>query len=188
MTNFSDRELASQAWDQVTQEINGAEDELKTLREPFIEVMITGNVMRKLEKQAAETLGNVPWIWPWFEKWEAKFTQWDAFPYSWPDLLPDEDEIEEWSPEEMAVLRRQEMAPLILHTAEKIFYASKHMLPYKTGDMRMPESWRLVQMDDPTENRIAATYEANIAAGDLSVVPPFFPGDRTTLQPVLRRY
>ncbi|MGV1823752.1 hypothetical protein [Agrobacterium vitis] len=180
-----EKTLAGNAWDQITSGIEGATQELADMRAGFVNTVTEGAVFRKFEKVLVSRLGTVEWKWPWFETSLEMFREWDVWPQMWPDLTPDEEvvELEEYSADELAIFRREQISPLISHAASKIYYRSLSMRLMPTGI-----TWRLAYTSDTAEKLAAEPYEAAILAGDISILPPFFPGDRTSLQFVMPQH
>jgi hypothetical protein len=178
MASAQDRDMARKAWDQVTGGIQGAKAELADLREPFVQAVDKGEPLTEVEDQLQDRLAEVEWTWPWFEESYAKFDNWRMFPVLWPQLVPEPDEENPYSPDELAAYRRAGIAPLIAHTAAMIFFRERHL-----SKAHQHMKYKLAHKGDPAEMRSASEHEAKIVAGDYSVMPPFFPGDRTALEP-----
>lgn len=178
MASAQDRDGARRAWDQVTAGVTGAKAELADLREPFVQAIDKGEALTEVETQLEDKLAEADWTWPWYEDWYAKFTGWGVYPPLWPPLVPEPDPANPYSPEELAAYRKAGIAPLIAHTAAMIFFRERHL-----GKAHQHMRYKLAHKGDPAEMKAAAEREGQIVAGDYSVLPPFFPGDRTALEP-----
>jgi hypothetical protein len=60
-----------------------------------------------------------------------------------------------------------------------MFYRDRHLIKSHAFT-----KWRLTHRNDPAEMRVATEKEIAIMSGDMSSLPPFFPGDRTSLEPI----
>ncbi len=178
MANTHDQELAGQAWDRATSGITGATAELTKFRERFVAAITGQGAMDELDRDLEDQLSELDWQWPWFEEWYKKFTEWGVYPHLWPPMAPELDESEPYSDEELAAYRKAAIAPLIAHTAAMIFFRDRHI--EKSHSFT---KWRLAHKNDPAEMRVAIPKEIDIVSGNMSSLPPFFPGDRTSLQP-----
>jgi hypothetical protein len=136
----------------------------------------TGRPLREFDLLLKARIAGEAWTWPWFEEWHNFFETEDLWPYMWPAFEPDEDELDDYSVVERAEFRRRAVAPLISHAAAMTAYRDVAL-------SKAPPSakWRLSSTGDSTEERIANQYRPAIERGDLRVLPPFFPGDRTGL-------
>jgi hypothetical protein len=140
--------------------------------------MLQGDTLRKFDKELVTSLATIDWRWPWLEEWEEKFESAGHWPFMWPDFVPGDSEDEDYTAAELAIYRRQAIAPLITHTASALSY---HL---RDADMifRVGQRGRLVLLDDPAERWAAAQYPAEFTFSETMVIPPFFPGDRTSVQ------
>lgn len=179
MSTAQERDLARRSWDQATKGITGIDAALSDFRERFTTAITTGGSLDELDRELEEQLSEADWEWPWFEEWYKTFSEWGAYPYLWPPMAPEPDEAEPYSPEELAAYRKAAIAPLIAHTAAMIFYRDRHL--EKSHSFT---KWRLAHRNDAAEMRVATEKEIAIMSGDMSSLPPFFPGDRTSLESI----
>lgn len=186
MIDPGDGRYALDAWTSVASDIVGeaARRKLDEQRSAFVATFVLGGAARTLERAVADQLSEVEWTWPWFEEWERRFDEMQIWPVRWPLPFLDEYEVAaDYSSYELASMRRRAIAPLIVDTAFRVAYRSKHISQHVEG-----WGWRLVSMpDDEAELAVARGYRDAIEGGDLSFLPPFFPSDRTSLQSVPRR-
>lgn len=172
-----DGRFAAAAWDVVTSGIQGVAAELAAFKPAFVALFVAGSDSRRFDRDLTSTLRERQWTWPWFDEWDQRFADWGAWPTLWPELAPDDVDDEEYSEEEIVRFRREAMAGLISHTALMVAYRDWHLSkaqPY--------HRWRLVSVDE-VEKRVAEAMSAPEVTGPAQL-PPFFPGDRTTLQNV----
>lgn len=178
---IEERELLHQSWRFVADGVAGAETVLARFAEPWATAIHYGDDLRKLERRLADELHGVDWRWPWFEQWARTFLAWRAWPHMWSKIekaLADEDEDAD-----VRDVIDDQVGRLIIHTAAKVFYMRRNVLKGACVDW----PWRLVFIDDPggvAERRAGSPYRDAVTRGDLSVLPPFFPGDRTGLSRV----
>lgn len=161
-------------------QITGARDVLAQFQPKFVEGMLQGDTLRMFDKDLVAALATVDWRWPWLEEWEEKFDSAGLWPFMWPNFVPEDAEDDDYTAGELAIYRRQAMAPLITLTASALSYH------FRNADMifRVGQRGRLVFMDDPAERWAAAQYPAEFTFTETMAVPPFFPGDRTSMQAV----
>jgi hypothetical protein len=176
MPTAEDIEAAGAAWDRATAGITGAADELAVFRDEFAQAIAAGGSLHDLEDALQDALAEREWTWPWFEEWYGRFTEWGVYPFNWPPLAPTPTSDPPPSAEDLVVYRRAAIAPLLAHTAAMIYFRDRHLSRVRPGI-----KWRLALRNDEAEKRVAAEKSPAIEAGDLSELPPFFPGDRTTL-------
>jgi hypothetical protein len=179
MADAKERDLARRSWDQATKGITGISSELAEFREKFVAAITEGGPMDELDRDLEDKLSELDWTWPWFEEWHTRFSEWKMNPHLWPPMQPEPDENEPYTPDELAAYRKAAIAPLIAHTAAMIFYRDRH-LERSHGF----EKYRLMHRNDGAEMRVATEKEIAIMSGDMSSLPPFFPGDRTSLEPI----
>lgn len=178
------REEARAAWDSVCTEIAGAKTRLNGFRPTFARGMADGLSLRREIAEFAAGMETARWTWPAFDRWLETFSTWGEWPHMWQPVA--EALAEDMEPENRAVALRNAAACLIPHTAMARFYVAQHAENFVR---LVPRGWtlRLVFIDDnggPAERRAAEPFRARIECGDLSMRPPFFPGDRTTVQAV----
>lgn len=176
MGTSQDIEAARAAWDRTTAGITGAAEEIAAFREAFAEALAAGESLHALEEELQDALAERDWTWPWFEEWSATFAEWGVHPGNWPPLAPTPTPDPPPTAEDLAEYRRAAIAPLIAHTAAMIYFRDRHLSRARPGIR-----WKLAPRSDEAEQRVAAQKGPAIEAGDLSSLPPFFPGDRTTL-------
>ena len=181
------RPFATAAWRLVSSGIVGAQDRLQAAEPRFIACMIDGMPRRQLDRHLEQSLADAEWTWPWFEQWAVYFDRQGAWPFLWPclepDIDPDDDDPPVYLPAELVAYRRAAIAPLIASVAAKMAYRDRN----ESRPIPKWFGWRLSMLDDKVENQIAERYRPAVEAGDLTHLPPYFPGDRTTLQRVSRR-
>lgn len=173
-----DLATAEHAWTQARAGITGAEGEISAFKDRFASTIAAGKPLQEIEDDLQDQLAVVDWQWPWFEEWHGKFTEWGTFPLTWPPLAPPAEERDQYSADDLAEYRRAGMALLLAQTAAMIFYRDRHL-----SKSHMHQAWQLGHVGDPVEGRVAEAYDDAVRAGDLSKVPPYFPGDRTSLKP-----
>ena len=155
--------LCREAWEKVA----GPARLPTALREAWIAANGTGDPRQEV-KALAEGLRGVAWSWPWFATWQRDFDARGALPYIW------ESNDYRLRPERARVA-------ILAHTLNTVLGA----LDRASGLPELAErrgGYRLVVIAGcPVEADVASRYAQRIEAGDLSTVPPFFPGDRTSL-------
>lgn len=176
-------ELAVATWRALTQPMTGAEAVLASFEAEWALGIISGDLPNwKFERKLCAALRQVEWSWPWFAEWYASFNAAGEFPFMWRGIN-DKGELEIVA------------ARLLVHTASHLYYRNRRLVAHtmatlngqvvRTGQPAgwLPEGWfwTLADAGDPIEMRIAEPYRAAIEAGDLTHIPPFFPGDRTSL-------
>lgn len=169
--DFAD--ICAVAWRSVVSQIEGDVAFFDRFGVEFVRLMIAGDAFRKFNSRLGEVMSNRQWTWPLLERWEALFATEGVSPYMWDFEPPTHDRGGEKS-----AARSHGVAKVITHTAAMRAYADRHAR--KSTSFFAARA--LFKTDCPAENLVASRFEAAIAAGDLSVVPPFFPGDRTTLR------
>jgi hypothetical protein len=170
------RELASEAWDQATKGISGVEAELAGFKDRFVQDIVIGMPMADLEDKLMDLLAVADWTWPWFEESYKQFGEWRMWPNVWPQLRPDDDGTT-YTPDDLAEYRKAAISPLIIQTAAMIFFRNRHM-----GKSSEFTQWKLFHTGDAASMRASEAYKDKIKAGDMSKLPPFFPGDKTRVQ------
>lgn len=164
-------DIAAAGWDQIAATVSGAQDQLSSLRQAFVDAVVSGDDFRTLTRKAKAVLSPAEWHWPWFNEWEARFAAAGLSPFLWPGNA-DEDEVDE---EQVLRWRREDLAALIIQTAASRAYTLAHLANYRPGYVVA-----LSSLDD-ADRLGAADHIARVAAGDFTQIPPFFPGDRSTI-------
>ena len=94
----------------------------------------------------------------------------------WPELSPDQNEIDDYSAKFLIDRRRGAIVPLVVHTALMTAYVAE-----RKRKQVAPFALRLSSAGDVIEDLVASSYAGPIAGGDHETLPPFFLGDRTGL-------
>jgi hypothetical protein len=180
MATAEERDLARRAWDRTASGIAGLGEVFKPLRERFVKAITEGTPLDELENDVIDQLAEREWTWDWFEEWRTLFAETGEFPRSWPALAPEPDPDQPYTEAELAEYRRAAVASLITPTAAMVFFRDRRM-----SKAFGYEKWTLAHGDDPVEERIAKDKAVAIMGGDFSSLPPFFPGDRTSMRAVM---
>jgi hypothetical protein len=180
MATAEERDLARRAWDRTASGIAGATDALKPLRERFVKAITEGTPLEEVENEVVDQLAEREWTWEWFEEWRKLFAETGEFPKSWPALAPEPDPDQPYTEAELAEYRRAAVASLVVPTAAMVFFRDRRM-----AKAFGYEKWTLAHGDDPVEERIARDKAPAIMGGDYGSLPPFFPGDRTSMRAVM---
>jgi hypothetical protein len=179
MATAEERDIARRAWDRTASAIAGATDVFKPLRERFVKAITEDQPLEDLENDLIDQLAVREWTWEWFEEWRKLFAEWGTFPASWPALAPEPDPSQPYTDDELAEYRRAAVASLIIPTAAMVFFRDRRMT--KAFGF---EKWTLATSEDPVEQRVAKDKQPAIMAGEFGSLPPFFPGDRTSMRAV----
>lgn len=165
-------------WQEVTAGIAGASAELAALEAQFASTMQDGQALRTFDRALGAALDGKLWDWPLLDGWQGRFEAEGLWPYIWPDFQPDEEEIAEYDARELAAFRRHAATPLISHTAMMTGYRHRNQAMLTEAGV----SLRLVSMGDSAEDWVSGPYITALANGDHRHLPPYFPGDRTSVQ------
>jgi hypothetical protein len=167
--------IAENAWDAATKGISGADAVLAEIKPKFVFNIVAGMAMPDVEDDLADKLAVVDWTWPWFDEAYEKFGEWGMWPNVWPQLRPPDDGTT-YSDEDLLEYRKASIAPLIISSAAMIFFRDRHL-----GKSHMHQKWKLVHTGDAASMRFSEPWSQKIKDGDLSAMPPFFPGDKTRI-------
>lgn len=165
------------AFDLVTEEIDWPAGIRQAARAAWIGAFERGDTRLEVRALAAEVF-EVEWHWPEFERWHAFFVEEGIWPVMWEAFEPPHDleEDEEFEAGPVARVR------LLTHTLSSTTYRLRDTVN------TLPTGWSwdlaVVGDGDDVEPRIAALHQARVRRGDLSALPPYFPGDRTSLRRV----
>jgi hypothetical protein len=171
----ANKAMAEHAWDVATKGITGADDVLAAIKPRFVANIVAGLAMPDVEDDLADQLAVRDWTWPWFEDSYAMFDEWRMWPNVWPQLRPSDDG-QDYSDADLAEYRKAAIAPLIISSAAMIFFRDRHI-----SKSHMHQTWRIVHTGDAASMKSSERYSQKIKDGDLSVLPPFFPGDKTRI-------
>lgn len=129
---------------------------------------------RAENKALSAALKDTDWRWPWFDASAEGFDQDGEWPHMW---------LREGLETEKARAEVQPRCVILAHTLSMTAYRMRDMADDAMKDLaRRRGGYRLsVVAGCPVEARVAAQHAASIEAGDMSRLPPFFPGDRTTI-------
>ena len=167
--------LAASAWDQATRGITGADQVIAALKPRFVEAIVEGRAMPDVEDDISDQLAVADWTWPWFEESYKMFGEWRMWPNTWPQLRPADDGTD-YSDDDLAEYRKAAIAPLIISSAAMIFFRDRHV-----SKAHPHQKWRLVHSGDAASMRASEPHTQKIKDGDLSTMPPFYPGDKTRI-------
>lgn len=121
-----------------------------------------------------ELLAGTGWAWAEYDRWKAEFERGGRLPYMWEqatcDTRPDPH-------------GERPRCAILAHSLTITAYTLNNRSTVDANASRLGGYRLWVIPGCAVEAEIAARYAAQIEAGDLTVVPPFFPGDRTTLKP-----
>jgi hypothetical protein len=128
----------------------------------------------RAEQQAAyDTILKTQWTWHEFDKWHSLFSQQKKWPYLWRQQrlneLPDDESYksEYW---------QQRILRILVHTISMRAYA------IRDEQLKIGNGMKERFADDVgDECEVEAMICKQFNAGDLKGLPPFFPGDRTSL-------
>jgi hypothetical protein len=155
------------------------------------------NDPRKFLKAFKAVIGPHPWVWPWFDEWREKFRQAQAWPGMWTEIAeldqeappPDPDEEDDYgmTPEGVQATLAEAQVELLHHSVSMMGYRLRDMVNLLNRSSS-PEVWRIKLTSIagcPVEEAIAAQF-ADAVAGwmpgqDFPPLPPYFPGDRTSV-------
>lgn len=176
-----DPELVSRAWDWVTSGIIGANDILLQAKPRFVAIMADGDVFRAFNRDLAAQLAGVEWEWPWLEEWRAKFRLAGLVPYLW---RREEDGVfwpGTWSdltfpPQGLSTVS------LIAHTASASTYSLRRVIEGLEVRGGREKRLRLATPIDDAEAWASGTFAPQRWVDPNGDLPPFFPGDRSSVQ------
>lgn len=171
----ANKAMAENAWDVATKGITGADAVLAEIKPRFVVNIVAGMAMPDVEDDLADKLSVIDWTWPWFEESYKKFNEWRMWPNVWPQLRPSDDG-QSYSPEDLAEYRKASIAPLIISSAAMIFFRDRHL-----SKAHMHQKWRLVHSGDAASMKFSEPWSQKIKDGDLSEMPPYYPGDKTRI-------
>jgi len=129
-------------------------------------------------KAMEQALGDSDFVWPWFDQAKAAFNAADQWPdlaaWSWFETEPDPLE----KPSETKKRKRAKRMLLITSIQARYFNTQRHeQLAMMVIDMGCSVK---LEIDDPATNVIVSNYQFDPTNN--KHVPPFFPGDTTTLK------
>lgn len=172
MVFASCEEILSTSLDQIFAQIDIDPEVINQFSSLYIQAHQSGSP--RAEQQAAyDTISKTRWKWPEFEKWRAVFIENEQWPYTWKRQrlheMPDGNEQQEeyW---------QQRIARILVHTITMRAYSLRD--EQERIENRMQQ--RFAEKTDDVcevEAEICRQYDA----GELKGLPPFFPGDRTSL-------
>ncbi|WP_439579666.1 hypothetical protein [Elioraea sp.] len=147
-------------------------DVVARLEPAFIAANRSGD--RRAERQCvAEHLSSIEWRWPWFEGWAERFHDLGIEPYVWRSFRE-------------AIDRRDggdaDIRPFLVgHTIASRANTKKGLA---TASQISDRRWPRFMVGDGCRAEALVAKEAwpAVAQGDLRILPPLFPGDRTLLQ------
>lgn len=130
------------------------------------------------KKALEQALGDSDFVWPWFDQAKAAFNAADQWPdlaaWTWFETEPDPDE----KPGETKKRKRAKRMLLITSIQGRYFNTQRHeQLAMMMVDMGCSIK---LEIDDPAANVIVSNYQFDPTNN--KHVPPFFPGDTTTLK------
>jgi hypothetical protein len=141
--------------------------------EPIFMAAHRSGSSREEARCTEEHLAPVTWRWPWFEEWVERFRTLSIEPYLWRSIRDEIDHRDQGD----ADIRPRLLGFTISMRAYRI---RDIVVTLRIPDRRWP---RLSVVGGcPAEDLTAREVWPAIARGDLALLPPVFPGDRTSLQ------
>lgn len=140
----------------------------------FHDTFVAGASARDLCTVLQRHLSRTTWHWPWFQEWHQHFAPRGEVPYLWQDLA--------WAAAKSGG-QPSDLVPLLEHSVSATIFRLRNLRQW--AEMAQPLFPILAPVNDfqgKVEQRLAREMWPKIASGDWSVLPPFFPGDRTSLQ------
>jgi len=141
-----------------------------------------GGNIREIERRFDARLSTVAWSWPWFDEWRHRFAESDRWPYMWQHYWQSRVAAQ---PEYLERQRRALLADTILRAvtqARELASGRSALRQLGAEDFR----WSLHTGDGEFHDVYLPGIGPAIARGDLSRLPPFFPGDRSLVSLVPR--
>ena len=164
-------EICQSAWERVVAPMQLPSTLDEKLRDEWVTAHRAGDPRAEVRALVAGLEG-VHWRWPWFDECATIFAHDAAWPHNWRrdgTVLPGF-----WK----APRFRCEILAITLYATRAAIDRAPGLaeIAARRGGYRLS-----VVLGCPVEAAVAARHAGAIEAGDLSIVPPFFPGDRTTL-------
>lgn len=137
---------------------------------------------RDCDKAAVDYLAGSGWTWGEFDRWNEEFSRRTMWPYMWSALKG--EALEGWQ------VRRKEKAKcaLLSHTITMSFYVLRNYYQHRAFIEARGRSFdvnRDMRVSAIDGCQIEAEFSQRFNVGKTVDLPPFFPGDRSDLQPKL---
>lgn len=169
--------FAFQAFRECAQATSIASQLVESGAEAFAAAWAEGRSHWTIVKTVQAAIVETAWDWPTFDRWAQRFTGMGAWPRMWEDLVTN------------GVLKAEpNRLPLLVHFASSTAARSRDIALWRQLEQPLYPLLSVVRDAWQAEAIIASEAWPRIARGDLSVLPPFFPGDRTMLRMEAREY
>lgn len=164
--------IVAEAFQSIVGRTSIPSDVVERLEPIFIAAHRSG-LPREEARRMDEHLAPVTWRWPWFEEWVERFKNLGIEPYLWRSLREETDRRGRGD---------ADIRPRLLgYTISAHAYRIRDIV----ATLRIPDRrWPRLSVVGgcPAEDLAAREVWPAIARGELSILPPIFPGDRTSLQ------
>jgi hypothetical protein len=166
------------AFARIAPTLNMPSDNLEELRKAFQAAERNGDPRREW-RDVSDTVAHCIWSWPWMEDSAQRFAREGIWPLRWlQDKVP--------CPLDWHQVTHAARVQLLLYTLHGAVSTEKALAAFKENkrDNIIPGRLSL----ETGDRRCAASIDAEVrfqpqvAGGNLSVLPPFFPGDATELR------
>jgi len=150
----------------------------------YVEGAPHGNV-RDDQRICERLLTSVEWAWPWFDEWRDRFAAIGEWPHMWIKYAKLEASPPQWPLEYVRTQRERERIALLVDTLWRAAAQARDLDSGREAIKLLGPGkfhWYLHTGEGVFHDRFVPRIAERIAVGDLSKLPPYFPGDRSIVQ------